>query len=223
MTDIEIYRDRILVPGPSGTVVAGDAITDLQTRVAELERVFNSQVESVVSTRWYGPLSTLDGYPAVTGTTMNANEFFASPVYIPHPGTFNVAGIEIITPAASGGAMRLGIYSVSPTNGLPTTLIQDFGTIDTTVAGFRSVPISITLQRGSYWLAGVANAAVTVARVPAQAGVSATMGHLDTSGNAPRSGLKRTTNLTTGFTSLPTSFGTAASITSILVFWLQAA
>ncbi len=222
MTDTEITKVIIARTGPAGTGITAAEKASFDSRLTEIERVLNSQIESLVSTRWYGPLSTLSGYPAVTGVAMIANEFFASPVYIPHAGSFNVVGIEITTAAAAGGTMRLGIYNVSSTTGLPTSLIQDFGTIDTTVAGRRTVPISLTLQRGSYWLAGAPNLDVSSARTLAQAGVTATMGHIDTTGNTPRSGLKRSTNLAAGFTALPAEFGAGASITSIFAFWLQA-
>ncbi|MDQ3540787.1 MAG: hypothetical protein M3440_08880 [Chloroflexota bacterium] len=221
MTDIEIFRERIMVPGPSGTVVGGDAITSLQTRVTELERVLNSQIESVTTGRFYGPLSVLSGYPTPTGAVATQNRLYATPVYIPQNGTFNVAGIEITT-AVAAATVRLGIYAALA-NGLPGALVADFGTIDATVAGFRSVPITITLPRGSYWLAGVSNnSTIAMLRILAAAGVTATMGHVTTDGTSPRNALQKTDLLADNL-SLPATFGPAGSLTSIFAFWLQAA
>lgn len=220
MSDIEILRDRIMVPGPSGTVVGGTAITDLQTEVAELKRVLNSQIESVTTGRFYGPLSTISGYGTPTGTVTTQNRLYATPVYIPQNATFTVAGIEI-TSAATGATVRLGIYAAN-VNGLPGALVADFGTIDATVVGFRSVPISLTLPRGSYWLVGVTNnTSVAMLRVAAAAGVTATMGHVTTDGLGPRNALRKNDLLADNL-SLPATFGAADSITSIFAFWLQA-
>lgn len=217
----DIIQDRIMVPGPAGEVVGGQAITNLQTEVAELKRVANSQIESVTTGRFYGPLSTISGYATPTGAGATQNRLFGTPVYIPQNGTFNAAGIEITT-AAAGGTVRLGIYA-SLANGLPGALVADFGTIDATVVGFRSVPISLTLQRGSYWIAGVTNnTSVAMLRVAAAAGVTATMGHVTTDGASPRNAIQRNDLLADNL-SLPATFGLSGSITSIFAFWLQAA
>ncbi len=176
--------------GLAGTGVTQGQLSDILNRLAEVERVQNSQNESLVVGRFYGPLSTLSGYPAPTGVAITANTLYAAPVYIPQTGVFDAMGIQVTTPAAAGRTMRVGIYEAMA-DGMSGALLGDLGTIDTTVAGFWSLSTFAILKRGSYWLAGAANSAVSVARVPAGPGLTATMGHTTTTGNDPRSGRRR--------------------------------
>jgi hypothetical protein len=58
------------------------------------------------------------------------------------------------------GTARLGIYAVGST-GLPTTLLQDFGTVSTSISGEKEITISYQMNPGTYYLALVSSAAAT--------------------------------------------------------------
>lgn len=221
MTDIEIAQSRIMVPGPSGTVVGGGAITDLQTRVNALEAIASPPSQAILSNRYYGPLSTLSGYPAPVSTAITANRLYAVPFYVPQDAAFNVVALTVTT-AVAGATVRMGIYGLNA-SGLAESLIAEFGTIDATVAGFRSLPVTITLARGLYWLAGAVNVAgVSIDLVTAVAGTTALLGHSTTSGSNPRASFHRSNDLASGFTSLPATFGVLITDPVIPVFWMRA-
>lgn len=66
--------------------------------------------------------------------------------------TFDRIGVEI-TSAVASSTVRLGIYNVS--NLLPTTLVLDAGTVDSTTTGVKQITISQTLPIGMYLLVAV--------------------------------------------------------------------
>lgn len=221
MTDIEIFRDRIMIPGPAGEVVAGDAIIDLQIRLAVLEAIASPPSQAILSGRYYGPLSTLSGYPAPVSSEIAANRLYAVPFYVPQDAAFDVVGFTVTT-AVAGATVRMGLYGLgSP--GLAGSLIADFGTVDASAAGFRSVTIATTLPRGLCWLVGAANVAgVWIDAVPSTTGTSAIFGHSVVSGSSPRAAFFRSTDLAPGFTSLPATFGAGTTRVDIPVFWMRA-
>lgn len=57
---------------------------------------------------------------------------------------------------------RLGLYEVGST-GLPTTRLEDFGTVGTATSGDKEITISYTMPPGNYYLALVCDAGVTFA------------------------------------------------------------
>lgn len=69
------------------------------------------------------------------------------------PTTFTGIGINVGVGSSSTGTMRLGIYDTSD-DGQPGTLVADWGTVDVTSTGVKTITISETLY-GNYWLAGV--------------------------------------------------------------------
>lgn len=75
--------------------------------------------------------------------------------------TWTRIGVRVGTSVASS-LTRLGVYAVGGT-GLPTTLLQDFGTVSTASTGDRELTISYTMNPGSYYLALVCDSAVTFA------------------------------------------------------------
>ncbi len=221
MTDIEIIRDRIMVPGPAGTVVAGDSIVDLQNRVAALEANVNPVRSSIVSGYYYGPLEMLSGYAAPFPVGASANTMDAGLFRWPANANFQRVEVEVVT-AVAGGTIRLGVYNIGP-DGFPTTKVLDLGTIDASVVGSRPGSISGTLARGQYWIAGAANVAgIWIRFIDSLTGVSSTLGHVDTSGTKPRGGCYRATPLASGFTTLPATFGSIATTAYIPAFWIKA-
>lgn len=81
---------------------------------------------------------------------------YVMPIYVATEMSFDQAWVSIFsTPGASTG--RMGVYNNggdSPADFKPSTLVQDFGTVDTSSTGSKSITgLSLTLARGWYWLA----------------------------------------------------------------------
>jgi hypothetical protein len=100
----------------------------------------------------------------VTPGTAGTRVATASRVYYvlfanPTSTTWTRVGTRIAT--GTTGSSRLGIYAVGST-GLPTTLLQDFGTV-TNTSGDKEITIEYTLAPGSYYLALVSDNTPTFA------------------------------------------------------------
>lgn len=96
---------------------------------------------------WYEPRI---GSTIVTNT-YTINRLFYYPLFIQENISLDRLGAECTTAVASS-TFRLGLYN-SDTNGVPSTLILDAGTIDTSTTGLKSITISQTLSAGFYFLA----------------------------------------------------------------------
>ena len=96
-----------------------------------------------------------------TTTVVDARVYFI-PMEVVNPCTISDIGIEVVTtPGGTGSVVRLGIYYDDGTN-LPATLLADFGTVDTTTTGLKSITsLAQVLAPGLYWLAAVAQGAPT--------------------------------------------------------------
>lgn len=95
------------------------------------------------------------GYVPASGSSVQAaNRLYFKPFVVTEETTFTRVGFEVTTGAA--GNARIGIYNF--VNGIPTSLITDFGTVDTGTTGNKEVTISETLSPGIYAIATVFNA-----------------------------------------------------------------
>ena len=84
-----------------------------------------------------------------------ANRLYATPFYVGSAASFNQVTVNVTTGSTSGLAV-LGIYNNS--NGQPTTLVQDFGTVATNTTGAKNLAFTtLALAAGWYWLALYAN------------------------------------------------------------------
>lgn len=210
--ETDITQSRIAVPGVSGGTTPGD-FADVLNRLTALEGKTRAQAP-IASGYYYGPETTLD-----RGTTypigLTANTLVASPFLNPIAATFNQVRINVTTAAASGGTIRMGVYSAG-VDGLPSTLIQDLGTIDVTATGFRpSPPISLTLPAGLCWIAGAPNNSVSVQQFDTATPIIG-IG----SGGAYVSSVQA--SLTTGFSALPTTFPAPGASIFVPLFQLRA-
>jgi hypothetical protein len=100
--------------------------------------------------------------PGTAGTRLAT----ASRVYYvlfinPKTTTWTRTGTRVGTGVASS-LTRLGLYAVGST-GLPTTRLEDFGTVNTATSGDKEITISYTMAPGNYYLALVCDAGVTFA------------------------------------------------------------
>jgi hypothetical protein len=90
------------------------------------------------------------------GTNITANRLYAYPYVVAEDVTFASVSVEVHT--LQSGNIRLGIYNIL--DGLPTTLIQDFGTVSTSTTGIKTISsINLTLAAGIYAVACVASSA----------------------------------------------------------------
>jgi hypothetical protein len=90
------------------------------------------------------------------------NRMTVVPFHVPKTQQFTRIGVEVTT-AAAGSTIRLGIYNIGPT-GLPSTLVLDAGTIDSSVLGAAELTIDVTLVGGLYGLAAVAQGGTPAVR-----------------------------------------------------------
>ncbi len=208
------------VPGIAGTGVTQGQLSDILNRLNALEAITLPPSQAILSGRYYGPLTLLSGWPALTSRVLTADVLYASPLYIPQDAAFDTVGVEVNS-AATGATIRFGLYAIG-TNGLPTNLIAELGVVDASVSGFRSITFTRTIPRGLYWLAGAPNAGISVMGTVSQVGVTSVLGHASPSGLDGRAALFRTTALATGFTALPTTFGATTTIPVILAYWVRA-
>jgi hypothetical protein len=84
------------------------------------------------------------------------------PFLVPKDQRFVRIGAEV-TVAAASSTVRLGIYNIG-SNGLPTALVLDAGTIDSSTTGAKEITIDTTLPAGLYGLAAVANGGTPTVR-----------------------------------------------------------
>lgn len=106
---------------------------------------------------------TLHSFTIASGA-MSAGLLYALPFFCRETHTFT--GISIYqSGAGTTGNFRLGVYSTTAAR--PTTLFQDGGAVACPGStGWRTVSTSISLVQGTwYWLAAVADAAITVSYI----------------------------------------------------------
>lgn len=192
----------IEVGSTAGTVAAGDdpRLSDSRTPLAHASSHASggsdvltpaaigaatvSDVRVWSSGRWYGPPSVTIG---AGGLSLNVLEL--APLWIPRGRSLDRIGIEIVVVASAGGLVRLGLYGDS--GGLPSSLVLDAGTVDSTVLGARELAIAApNLYDGLYWLATVAQVAGCQTRkvTNAGAGVSPASSTSFPTGNTPTAG-----------------------------------
>lgn len=99
--------------------------------------------------------------PSAGGTTLIEDRTYYTPVYIPNALTVDRLVVRTGSGFVGTATVRLGIYN--NTNGLPSTVLLDAGTVSATAASTDySITISQALGIGWYWLAmNVQTAATT--------------------------------------------------------------
>jgi hypothetical protein len=102
---------------------------------------------AMVSQSYYRP----QGNYGSVNTVVTAVQYFTL-LYVPYRTTLDRIGMRTSATSYSGtGISRLGIYANN--NGLPSTLIADYGTITSTAASTNyEININETLNAGLYWL-----------------------------------------------------------------------
>lgn len=77
------------------------------------------------------------------------------PIFVSETTTFDRIGANVAGTGSEGALIRFGVYNFA--NGVATTLIEDFGTIDVTTSGAKEIVINRTLARGWYAIAMISN------------------------------------------------------------------
>jgi lysophospholipase L1-like esterase len=101
-----------------------------------------------MSGRYYGQ----EPYVPVTNPPA-AGTAYLVPIFIPTAKGFNQIAIDVTTLAAAS-TINLGLYGSNEYD-QPYGLIADYGTVDSTTTGFKTITISALLTPGWYWLAAL--------------------------------------------------------------------
>lgn len=147
------------VSNPAGNPLAGQAPVYIGTSGTDGHWEFRTTPGAI-------PYRSGLYYPAGRGVVTSAGAssgngvFRAVPVYIPTPTVISTMGGEVTVVGEAGSVIRFGIYADS--NGVPGTLVKDFGTISgTAVAAFAEVTNPTTLAPGWYWFGAAVQLAPT--------------------------------------------------------------
>jgi len=122
------------------------------------------------ATPWQTKYRSTYWYEAKNGSQILTNSYTLNrlvyvPLFISESITIDRIGAEC-TAAVASSVYRLGIYS-SDSNGLPSSLVIDAGTIDTSSTGAKSITISQALTAGLYYLCGAQQGGATNATMRA--------------------------------------------------------
>lgn len=160
--------------------------------------------------------------PSTRSATLNRTTYI--PILIPTTTTYDRIGVTTGSTFSGTGTVRVGIYN--NTNGKPSTVVLDAGTISATALSTAyEITISQTLAAGFYWLAfnSTSNATVnTYLGLNATASTITTMNSYATQAwisAAPSAGFLESVNATSGFSTA----GTLIESTEAMVIGLRVA
>jgi len=108
------------------------------------------------------PNSASYGTNGITSTTTAPpnNSLRAVPVYFANNVTLDRFGAEVTSAGDVGSTVRLGVYK-SDINGMPSTLLAEFGSIAGDAVAVAELTIDQTLPAGTYWFASCVQGAAT--------------------------------------------------------------
>lgn len=128
-----------------------------------------------ISGRYYG-FTTSYGAGTAGTTAIAADTLYAIPFYVSGPMTTATITLNV-TATGTATNVHLGVYDADPATGLPRTLLADSGAQAVDTIGLKEPALVQALTPGVlYWLALVANGAVTVTSLnpyPGPLGLSA--------------------------------------------------
>lgn len=109
--------------------------------------------------------SPLGGYKSTAGSAASSiiptnGQIRLVPFWLPRTALIDRIGCEIAAVGTAGSLARLGIYT-SDDQGLPSTLVGDYGQINATTLGFKELAINQELVEGLYWFTAVPQGAPT--------------------------------------------------------------
>lgn len=109
----------------------------------------------MAGTSWFrtGYYTSGDFTATTTSVSPTVDVLLARPFLCPVRQSFDRVGFNVTSGGSAGAVLRCGIYGNDA--GEPGTLISEFGTVSTVTSGSKEITISLTLDPGVYWLAGV--------------------------------------------------------------------
>jgi hypothetical protein len=111
--------------------------------------------------RYYGTRESV-GAVGDNNSAMTAHRLYYTPVFVPRDNTADRIAVWVTTGVALS-VVRLGVYAADPDSGLPTSLILDAGTVDSSSNGAKEITIAEALDGGVwYWLASSSGHGPTV-------------------------------------------------------------
>lgn len=118
------------------------------------------QIHPGIRQNWfYGTVANCDGtYMADVQQDQLVFQLFLSPSSL----TINRIGMEVLSPASSGGKGRLGIYYNNDLEGAPSTLLLGAGEVPVDTVGWKEIAVNLTLNPGWYWISFVTSSVVGV-------------------------------------------------------------
>jgi hypothetical protein len=172
-----------------------------------------------VSGQFYRP----QGSQGAVSATLNT--VYYAQIFIPVTTTFDRIAIKTGSTFSGTASIRLGIYA--NTNGKPSTVVADYGTVSATTASTVSpITISQSLTAGFYWLAAVMQSAASTNSFSGNAGNIAAY---QTYQNLPYDPAMATGSVITGYiqNSVSGAFATAVPVATTgsmsLVAFIRAA
>jgi hypothetical protein len=145
--------------GANFTVLSSSTIFSGSSELSTLFPYDVSKYRTIGTTtleRWYCS-ATVNS--TLNSATLSTNVLRFVPFIISNRTTVDRIGIEVAVSGSSASNARLGIYDVSGGT-IPNNLVEDFGTVDISLAGAKSININRTLNAGLYYLVMVHNSAV---------------------------------------------------------------
>jgi hypothetical protein len=151
-TDLEagVYS-RVPVGGSAGQVLVKDSGTDYDASFGVPYGL--TRLPYLVRPGQYARYPIIYTNPSTNGDTARTY-IRVIPFPVPESTGFDRVGVTVDT--ANASTTRLGLYA-SGANNEPTTLLNDFGTIDTTTTGFKEITVDVDVSPGLYWLAIVSS------------------------------------------------------------------
>jgi hypothetical protein len=139
--------------GTTGQYLTKQSATDLDFQWTTLQ--------SAASVPWYaGSYYSANG-PRNPSTAV-VNRTYYLPIVITSTGTLDRIQINTGTSFSGTASVRLGMYNMSSTTGLPSTVLFDAGTVSCTAASTNySITISQSVTPGVYYLAANMQTAAT--------------------------------------------------------------
>ena len=156
----------------STTVVADDTVPVYDTSATANAKCLTSDIAGLgvgaigfKNSYYYFPYSMAGG---TNTNNLTASRIYYVPFFVRKKTTFTRIGIQVTT--SLGTSAALGIYNSS--DGVPTSLLLDCGTVSIATTGEKEATISQSLNVGFYYLALVADSAAFIYVVTTNAAVS---------------------------------------------------
>ena len=143
-----------------GVYTKADADADIAAHQATLDAHTFNKYEKLVEGRY---MLAYSGLFSTSSFTIEANKLYAIPFAAARAMTVDRIAFKVATPGAAGTKARLGIYN-SGTEGEPTSLLLDAGTVPVDTETVKSIAIEQALSKGIYWLAAVSDGTPKVIR-----------------------------------------------------------